>query len=69
MSVELVGVAEIADKYNVNRSAVSNWAKRYGDFPVPLACLKMGPVWDWATVEAWVRGQWPFDLASPRCSQ
>lgn len=34
---ELVSPAEISSICGVSRSAVSNWIKRYGDFPHPVA--------------------------------
>ena len=53
-----VGVAEIARRAGTSPGMVRNWRRRHADFPIPLAELAMGPVWDWPEVEAW--------LAKPR---
>lgn len=36
------------------KPAVSNWRRRYADFPKPVAELHTGPVWWWPSVEAWL---------------
>lgn len=50
------GVAEIAEKYGVDRNTVStSWAARRGltGFPQPVAVLRMGPVYDLDQVDRW----------------
>jgi predicted DNA-binding transcriptional regulator AlpA len=39
-----MGVREVADYLNSTRQTVWNWSQR-GDFPKPIAILKMGPIW------------------------
>lgn len=53
---DVVGAGEIADRAGVVKTTVWSWRKRYADFPTP-ALLLMGPVWDWAEVEAWLRAR------------
>ena len=50
---DLVGVAEVADLFGVSRQAASNWRERHSDFPVPIASLKSGPVWELSDILAW----------------
>jgi predicted DNA-binding transcriptional regulator AlpA len=50
--VELMGVQEICDLFGVSRTRVQQLTKRE-DFPVPLAELALGRVWDGAAVRAW----------------
>jgi chromosome partitioning protein len=52
---ELVGVAEIAEKLGVPRTTVSMWDARRvkNGFPLPVADLRMGPVYEWQKVESW----------------
>jgi hypothetical protein len=47
----VIGLAEIADLYEVSKTTVGNWTRR-ADWPRPIANLKMGPVWDAAEVVA-----------------
>lgn len=39
-----MGVREVADYLNSTRQTVWNWSQS-GDFPKPIATLRMGPVW------------------------
>lgn len=55
MMIELVGVAEIAERARVQPSTVHAWRSRHDDFPAPIATLKAGPVWSWAAVDRWLR--------------
>lgn len=54
-SVDLVGVAEIADRLGVPRTTVSMWAARRAasGFPQPLEVLAMGPVYSMLAVRDW----------------
>lgn len=52
MSLDLVGVAEIADMLGVTRTRVSQLASTAG-FPDPVARLAAGPVWHRVDVEKW----------------
>ena len=49
---QLLGLAEIAEKFGVERNTAWRWSKR-SDFPEPAARLSAGPVWQLADVEAW----------------
>lgn len=52
----IVGAQEIADRIGVaQRQTVINWARRYADFPQPIAKLTNAWVWDWDEVESWAR--------------
>lgn len=54
MTESLIGVFEIAEMANVSASAVTNWRKRFSDFPGPLAELKSGPVFSESQVKLWL---------------
>lgn len=54
-SVNLVGIAEIADFAGVSKQAVTNWRHRYDNFPQPIKTLQSGPVWERESVERWVK--------------
>jgi hypothetical protein len=41
----LVGHGEIAKMGGVSVSAVTNWSKRYPDWPEPIRRLAMGPIY------------------------
>ncbi|MCZ7537174.1 MAG: type I restriction-modification system subunit M [Acidimicrobiia bacterium] len=49
-----VGIPEIADFAGVKRTAVSNWRKRYSDFPDPAIDTPSGVLFDFAEVERWL---------------
>jgi hypothetical protein len=49
-----VGLGEIAEIAGVSRQAVSNWRKRYPDFPSPTGGSRSAPVFDWRAVERWL---------------
>ncbi|GHJ47258.1 type II restriction endonuclease subunit M [Catellatospora sp. TT07R-123] len=48
------GIAQLA---NVGRAAVSNWRRRYADFPAPVGGTATSPVFDARAVEQWLRTQ------------
>lgn len=52
--VTAAGVARLA---GVGRAAVSNWRRRYGDFPRPVGGHDSSPSFRLAEVEAWLREQ------------
>lgn len=52
--LDLVSYIEIAYEAGVSRQAVTNWRTRHPDFPVPVAELKIGPVWLWADIREWL---------------
>jgi SAM-dependent methyltransferase len=53
----LVSAADIARLADVGRSAVSNWRRRYADFPQPAGGTPTGPLFALTEVEAWLRDQ------------
>jgi len=58
---DLVGAREIADRLKVPRTTVSMWASRRATsgFPLPVAELAMGPVFDFEEVAAWAASRKP----------
>lgn len=54
MALDLVGVAEIADRLGVRRQTVAQWKIR-GLLPVTVADLACGPVWEWKVIETWAK--------------
>ncbi|MEU8082570.1 N-6 DNA methylase [Micromonospora sp. NPDC049101] len=46
------GIARLA---NVGRAAVSNWRRRYADFPAPVGGTPTSPSFDAGEVESWLR--------------
>ncbi|MEU6096196.1 N-6 DNA methylase [Streptomyces sp. NPDC047079] len=53
----LVTGSEIARIAGVTRAAVSNWRRRYDDFPVPAGGGVHSPLYDLAEVQAWLDKQ------------
>ncbi|WP_149826782.1 N-6 DNA methylase [Streptomyces tailanensis] len=53
----LVTGAEIARLAGVTRAAVSNWRRRYDDFPAPAGGGANSPLFDLAEVQAWLDRQ------------
>lgn len=51
----IMGIAEIANCFQVSPAAVTNWRKRYEDFPKPIAILKAGPIFQKEEIEKWYR--------------
>jgi len=51
----IIGVYEIADKAEVTAGAVTNWIRRYDDFPKPITAVQAGKFYDSDQVEAWLR--------------
>lgn len=50
-----VTAADIARLANVGRAAVSNWQRRYRDFPRPVGGRSTSPTFDRTNVEAWLQ--------------
>ena len=55
MQEDVVGISEIADMAGVTRQAVTNWRKRFDDFPKPAQTLQSGPVWSREAAELWLK--------------
>ncbi|GAA1873492.1 HsdM family class I SAM-dependent methyltransferase [Asanoa iriomotensis] len=51
-SLTASGIARLA---NVGRAAVSNWRRRYADFPLPIGGTPTSPSFDARHVEEWLR--------------
>jgi hypothetical protein len=53
--VELVGVKEISERYEVTAMTVHNWMTDYPSFPEPVARVSGGriPVYLWEEVVKW----------------
>jgi predicted DNA-binding transcriptional regulator AlpA len=54
VTVNLLGIAEIAARLGVPRATVAQWHVR-GKLPEPDARLAMGPVWREQTIATWER--------------
>jgi hypothetical protein len=52
-----VSAADIARLAEVGRTAVSNWRRRYSDFPQPVGGTPASPLFALTEIEAWLRGQ------------
>ncbi|MGP3756171.1 N-6 DNA methylase [Streptomyces sp. IBSNAI001] len=57
LSEALVTAAEIARLAGVTRAAVSNWRRRYDDFPAPATDSTSSPLFDLSEVRAWLAAQ------------
>lgn len=55
MTVELMGIYEVAKLCKVRPTAVCNWRKRMPDFPKPVADLHCGPIFYKADILHWVK--------------
>lgn len=54
MSGQFVGMYEIAKIAKVTNAAVTNWRKRYSDFPKAVAELKSGPIFNAWEIDLWL---------------
>ena len=54
-STSTVGSADIARLAGVGRAAVSNWRRRFADFPSPVGGTAASPLYRLADVEGWLR--------------
>lgn len=52
-----VAAADIARLAGVGRAAVSNWRRRFDDFPVPVGGTSSSPLFSLREVEEWLRRQ------------
>ncbi|MDB4872774.1 MAG: Methylase [Gemmatimonadales bacterium] len=52
-----VAATDIARLAGVGRAAVSNWRRRFDDFPSPVAGTSSSPLFSLAEVEGWLRRQ------------
>ncbi|MFC4062235.1 N-6 DNA methylase [Planomonospora corallina] len=52
-----VTAGDIARLAGVGRAAVSNWRRRFGDFPGPVGGTASSPLFSLAEVESWLRAQ------------
>jgi len=49
-----VGASDIARLANVGRAAVSNWRRRFADFPKPTGGTSASPLYSLSDIEAWL---------------
>jgi len=54
---DLVGASDIADRYGVGRAAVSNWIKRFEDFPTALTTVGGNRIYSRKQVHTWYEKQ------------
>lgn len=59
-TIELGGIAEVADEFGVPRTTASMWLTRRdaNGFPAPIETLSMGPVFDMDKVRTWHAGRY-----------
>jgi hypothetical protein len=55
LGAQLLGISEIAEVGCVTRACVSQWRKKYRDFPKPIVELRCGPVFMRPEVIAWMQ--------------
>lgn len=53
-AADLVSVSEIAERAGRPINTVQSWRRRHRDFPLPVARLAAGPIWDWPAVAHWI---------------
>jgi hypothetical protein len=56
---DLAATGDVAADLGVKNAAVSNYPRRYPDFPAPLKVLSTGPVYSREQVRQWARARWP----------
>jgi len=61
----MVSAADIARLADVGRAAVSNWRKRFDDFPQPVGGTATSPLFSLSEVETWARRHDKGFTASP----
>ncbi|MEV5414158.1 N-6 DNA methylase [Thermopolyspora sp. NPDC052614] len=61
----MVNAADIARIADVGRAAVSNWRKRFDDFPKPIGGTATSPAFSLAEVEQWLRRHDRYVEVSP----
>lgn len=61
----LIGIPEIAEIAKVSRPAVSNWRKRYDDFPEPRVQSDSGVLFDLRAIEEWLLARGKIDHPIP----
>lgn len=54
MTLDLLGVSEIAAMLGVSRQRADQLSRSYADFPEPEARLSVGRVWTREAVERWI---------------
>ncbi|MER5643873.1 N-6 DNA methylase [Streptosporangium sp. NPDC002524] len=60
-----VNAADVARLADVGRAAVSNWRKRFDDFPQPVGGTATSPAFSLAQVERWLRHHGRYVEVSP----
>jgi chromosome partitioning protein len=54
---QFVGIKEITRLFAVSPATVTNWQKRFPDFPKPVTMLKSGPIYRLDQIEHWRRNK------------
>ena len=67
-SVELAGLAEIADILGVSKRSATRYTMR-ADFPSPIARLRAGPIWLKDDVKQWGQQHLPIAPGRPRAQR
>lgn len=60
-----VTAADIARLAGVGRAAVSNWRRRYDDFPQPVGGTANSPLFELSEIQSWLQEQGKLQHASP----
>ena len=61
MSLDLVGVAEVAAMLGLTTQRIDQLARRDPDFPAPVAELAAGRIWSRAEIVTWARNAGRLD--------
>lgn len=57
-TTDIAGIRDIAQHFGVKPNVVSNWSARYSDFPMPIAEVAAGRLWDLQEVVEWYNDRW-----------
>ncbi|MEU7802581.1 hypothetical protein AB0B10_25315 [Micromonospora arborensis] len=64
---DIVATGDLAAELHVGKPTVSNWPRRYDDFPHPLKVLSTGPIYSRRQVLRWHDGR-DWKTGRPRLS-
>lgn len=62
----IVGASDIARLTNMGRAAVSNWRRRFPDFPTPIGGSAASPLYSLPDIEAWLTSHDKRFTVSPK---
>lgn len=63
--IDLVGRREIAQRAGTTPALVDSWRRRHPGFPAPAWTVSGTPVWEWATIAAWLAQSRPTGRHRP----